>query len=144
MDPINNARRLRRHQTDQERQLWQALRAERFAGFKFWRQHPMGGYILDFYCPMARLSIELDGFHHGLPEEKEHDLNCERYLTGQGVEQMRFWNQKWKTNREGIVLEIWNTLHQRTGCVKVQRKVDNHRFLPPKPEELVQKKAPSP
>jgi ATP-dependent helicase HrpA/adenine-specific DNA-methyltransferase len=44
MDSIDNARRLRRHQTDEEKQLWRPLRAGRFAGFKFRRQHPVGHY----------------------------------------------------------------------------------------------------
>lgn len=60
--PTSNARRLRREQTDEEKELWRALRAGRFAGFKFRRQHPLGEYFLDFYCPAAKLSIELDGF----------------------------------------------------------------------------------
>jgi hypothetical protein len=42
VNPISNARRLRHEQTDEEKELWQALRAGRFAGFKFRRQHPLG------------------------------------------------------------------------------------------------------
>jgi len=60
------ARRLRRERTDEEKELWRALKAGRFSGFKFRRQHPRGKYFLDFYCPTARLSVELDGFQHGL------------------------------------------------------------------------------
>jgi very-short-patch-repair endonuclease len=69
MNPTGNARRLRGEETDEERQLWQALKAGRFAGFKFRRQHPVKKYFLDFYCPAAKLSIELDGFQHGSPNE---------------------------------------------------------------------------
>src|SRR5437667_10114284 len=68
-----NARRLRREQTREEKELWRALRAGRFAGFKFRRQHPSGKYSLDFYCPTARLSIELDGFQHGMPGQRQRD-----------------------------------------------------------------------
>jgi very-short-patch-repair endonuclease len=139
MRQTSNARRLRREQTDEEKQLWWALRAGRFAGFKFRRQHPIGCYILDFYCPIARLAIELDGFQHGLPQERSHDLAREHYLMTEGIEQLRFWNHQRKTNSEGILTEIWNALHNRTGCVKIQRKVENHRFRPPKPELLIQK-----
>ena len=67
------ARRLRRDQTDEEKELWRALKAGRFAGFKFRRQHPKGNYYLDFYCPEARLAVELDGFQHGLPEHLQRD-----------------------------------------------------------------------
>jgi very-short-patch-repair endonuclease len=73
MNPIATARRLRREQTDDEKQLWRALRAGRFAGFKFRRQHPIGIYYLDFYCPAAKMSVELDGSQHGQPEHQQHD-----------------------------------------------------------------------
>ena len=138
MNSTSNARRLRREQTDEEKELWHALRAGRFVGFKFRRQHLLGKYFLDCYCPAAKLSIELDGFQHGLPEQRQHDEEREKFLASKGVEELRFWNHQWWENREGILLEIWNALHRRTGCVAVMRKVQNHRFLPPKSDELIQ------
>ncbi|PYJ55273.1 MAG: hypothetical protein DME24_25185 [Verrucomicrobia bacterium] len=57
MNPRANARRLRHEQTKEEKELWHALRAGRFAGFKFRRQHRVGKYYLDFYCPAAKLSV---------------------------------------------------------------------------------------
>src|ERR1035437_6726908 len=138
MNSTGNARRLRREQTEEEKELWRALRAGRFAGFKFRRQHPLGKYFLDFYCPTAKLSIELDGFQHGLPEQRRRDEEREKFLASEGVEELRFWNHQWKKNREGIMLEIWNALHRITGCVAVMRKVQNHRFLPPKADALIQ------
>jgi len=138
MNRAGNARRLRREQTDEEKELWRALRAGRFAGFKFRRQHPHGNCFLDFYCPAARLSIELDGFQHGLPEQHQRDVEREAFLASEGIEELRFWNHQWRRNREGILLEIWNALHRRAGCVAVMRKVQNHRFLPPKADELIQ------
>jgi very-short-patch-repair endonuclease len=138
MNSTSNARRLRREQTEEEKELWRALRAGRFAGFKFRRQHPLGKYFLDFYCPTAKLSIELDGFQHGLPEQRRRDEEREKFLASEGVEELRFWNHQWKKNREGIMLEIWNALHRITGCVAVMRKVQNHRFLPPKADALIQ------
>jgi very-short-patch-repair endonuclease len=92
MNPTSNARRLRREQTDEEKELWRSLRAGRFAGFKFRRQHPLGKYFLDFYCPTAKLSIELDGFQHGLPEQRQRDEEREKFLASEGVEELRFWN----------------------------------------------------
>ena len=99
VNPTGNARRLRREQTREEKQLWQALRAGRFAGFKFRRQHPMAGYYLDFYCPLARLSIELDGYEHGLPAEIERDKARQQLLEAEGIEELRFWNHRWRANR---------------------------------------------
>ena len=131
MNAKERARCLRRNQTIEEKQLWLALRAGRFAGFKFRRQHPLGNYILDFYCAAAQLAVELDGFQHGLPETLRHDEQRERCLTAQNIETLRFWNHVWRTNREGVLLAIWSALHRRTGCVKMMRKAKNHRFLPP-------------
>jgi ATP-dependent helicase HrpA/adenine-specific DNA-methyltransferase len=136
MKPTDIARRLRREQTEEEKQLWRALRAGRFAGFKFRRQHPAGKYFLDFYCPTARLSIELDGFQHGLPEQRKRDHEREQFLATADIEELRFWNRQWRQNAEGVLLEIWRALHRRTGCVKVLRKLENHRYLPPDPQRL--------
>jgi very-short-patch-repair endonuclease len=140
MNPETIARRLRHEQTGQEKELWHALKAGRFAGFKFRRQHPIGKYFLDFYCPMGRLAVELDGFQHGLPRRLQHDEERTKFLAGEGIEELRFWNHQWRKNREGVLLEIWEALHRRTGCVKVMRKDQNHRFVPPKPEQLVEKR----
>ncbi|HYV31765.1 MAG TPA: DUF559 domain-containing protein [Candidatus Binatia bacterium] len=134
-----NARRLRREQTDEERRLWRALRAGRFAGFKFRRQHPAGKYVLDFYCPAARLAVELDGFQHGVPGQMQRDEQREKFLAGHDIEVLRFWNRQWRENRDGVLLEIWHALHRRTGCVKVLRKVQNNRFVAPEPEQLAEK-----
>jgi ATP-dependent helicase HrpA/adenine-specific DNA-methyltransferase len=138
VDAIGNARRLRRNMTDAEKELWRALRAGRFAGFKFRRQHPVGKYNLDFFCPAAKLSVELDGFHHGLPEQRQHGAERGKFLALQGITELRFWNRQWRNNREGVLLEIWNALHQQTGCVAVVRKIQNRQFLPPDPDVLRQ------
>ena len=135
--PTSFARLLRRNQTQEEKELWLALKAGRFAGFKFRRQHLVGKYHLDFYCPTAKLSVELDGFHHGFPEQMQHDAERTKFLDSQGIEELRFWNRQWNKNREGVLLEIWEALHRRTGCVAVMRKVANHRFVPPNPDKII-------
>jgi very-short-patch-repair endonuclease len=140
VNSIANARRLRREQTADEKELWHALRAGRFAGFKFRRQHPLGIYTLDLYCPMAKLSVELDGFQHGLPKQRLKDEARQKFLDSIGIEELRFWNHHWRKNRDGVLLEIWNALQRRSGCVVVQRKIQNHRYVPPKVEQLKQSK----
>jgi len=137
MNPIAIARRFRRDQTDEEKELWRALRAGRFAGFKFRRQHPVDPYFLDFFCPAAKLSIELDGFHHGLPGQRQRDEAREEILQQQGVEELRFWNHQWRDNRDGVMLEIWHALQRRTGCETVMRKTENHRYVPPKRSQII-------
>ena len=88
-------RQLRCNQTDEEKELWRALRGRQFAGFKFRRQHTVGGHILDFYCADAKLDVELDGFQHGLPEEIQRDEAREKFLAEQGIETLGFWNHQW-------------------------------------------------
>jgi very-short-patch-repair endonuclease len=69
--------------------LWQALRKGRLAGFRFRRQHPVGPYILDFYCPSARLAIEVDGFAHDTVAQVGHDERRDGFLAGRGIRVLR-------------------------------------------------------
>jgi very-short-patch-repair endonuclease len=62
--PRQLARRLRRSSTDAERRIWSALRDRRLAQYKFRRQHPIGGFIVDFACTKKALIIEIDGAQH--------------------------------------------------------------------------------
>jgi very-short-patch-repair endonuclease len=91
---VSLARRrlLRRTGTDAEATLWAHLRARRFAGFKFRRQHPCGPFILDFYCPQARLTVELDGGQHFDPQAQAYDDRRTAYLRGRGISVLRFSN----------------------------------------------------
>jgi very-short-patch-repair endonuclease len=125
------ARRLRHNQTDEEKELWRALRGRQFAGFKFRRQHTVDGHILDFYCAAAKLDVELDGFQHGLPEGNRRDEAREQFLAEQGIETLRFWNHQWRKNCDGCLLEIWKALQRRTGCVRIMKDADEQKFVPP-------------
>ncbi len=136
MSSIGNARRLRRDQTDEEKELWRSLRGRRFAGFKFRRQHVVGAHTLDFYCADAKLAVELDGFQHGLPEEIHRDETRERFLTEQGIQTLRFWNHQWRKNREGCLLELWDALRQRTGYVRIMDNASEQRFIPPDSKQV--------
>ena len=59
-----NARQLRQNLTDSERALWRRLQGKQLAGVQFYRQKPIGSYIVDFYAPRAKLVIEIDGSQH--------------------------------------------------------------------------------
>ena len=61
------------------------------------------------------------------------------FLASQGIEELRFCNQQWKRNCEGVLLEIWSALHRSTGCVAIMRKGHNHRYVPPNVEQLTRK-----
>jgi very-short-patch-repair endonuclease len=135
---------LRRTQTQEEKELWRALRDRRFAGFKFRRQHSSGNYFLDFYCALARLSIELDGFQHRLPEQMRFDEKRTAWLAREQIEELRFWNHQWRENREGVLLEIWHALERRAGCAQVSVQAEKQRFIPPPANVLKDRPSPQP
>jgi very-short-patch-repair endonuclease len=130
------ARKLRRDQTDEEKQLWRAWRDLRFAGLNLRRQDEVGICCLDFYCPDAKLDVELDGFQHGLGEGLQHDEVREKFLADQGIETLRFWNHQWRENREGCLMEAWNAVQRRTGWVRVMESKEKQRRVPPDPKQV--------
>lgn len=87
---IRRARKLRKDATPQERKLWYEFLRNHPARFR--RQQPLGFYIVDFYCPTARLVVELDGSGHYEPEQIEYDLKRDAYLCEQGMRVLRFTN----------------------------------------------------
>ena len=84
------AKEMRRGQTDAERKLWQVLRGRRLAGFKFRRQYPVAGYILDYYCVAEKVAVEADGGQHNDPAAKEYDARRTARLGEMGIRVMRF------------------------------------------------------
>lgn len=77
---------------------------------KFRRQHPIDSYIVDFYCPMASLAIELDGGGHAEKDQERHDRERERVLASHGIEVLRFWDNEVWNNLEGVLQKIWDKL----------------------------------
>ena len=80
---VAKARGLRRAMTPPEVMLWQQLRA-RPGGVKFRRQHPVGPYVADFYAPVGRLIVEVDGLAHDLGDRPGRDVARGDWLRGQG------------------------------------------------------------
>lgn len=85
---VLKARKLRKNMSKFEIMLWQQLRGKPL-GIKFRRQHPIGSYILDFYCPSAKLAIEVDGMAHDMGNRPESDERREWDLSQKGVETIR-------------------------------------------------------
>jgi very-short-patch-repair endonuclease len=100
---------LRRDATRAERKLWYFLQRGQLAGLSFRRQHPIGGYIVDFYCPAIRLAIELDGGQHNQPDHQARDERRSEWLRCKGVTVLRFWNNDVLQNTEGVWDEIART-----------------------------------
>ena len=99
-------RGLRRLGTPAERTLWAALRNSQVGGLKFRRQHPVGPYVLDFYCHRARLAVEIDGVVHDEPMAAEYDSERTRYLRREGVRVVRFSNADVGTQLDNVVAAI--------------------------------------
>ena len=102
------ARELRASATDAEQRIWYLLRNRNFFDFKFRRQHPVAGYILDFYCADAGLAIELDGGQHS--EQIAYDAQREAILQQHGIRTLRFWNNDVLSKTEAVLTEIANAL----------------------------------
>ncbi len=86
---IGNARRLRRNLSKPEAQLWTRLRQRVTGKPVFRRQHPIGPYVLDFYCAKANLAVEIDGISHDLGDRPQRDVRRDAWLTKHGVTVMR-------------------------------------------------------
>ncbi len=97
------ARRLRREMTDVERKLWGYLRGNQMCGYGFRRQHPVGRYVLDFYCPQLKLAVEVDGSQHGEDPVAAREAARTALLAQQGIAVQRFWNVDLMDNLEGVL-----------------------------------------
>ncbi len=100
---VNFARELRKTQTDAEKLLWEVLKDRKVDGHKFRRQHPFGKYVLDFYCAMEKLCVELDGGGHARQTKTEHDEERSKALEKEGLRVLRFWNNDVLDNIEGVI-----------------------------------------
>ena len=106
--PSTFARQLRSAPTDAEIRLWSRLRRKQLDGFRFRRQQPIGPYIVDFFCPDAKLIVEVDGGQHNVEEEK--DARRTRWLEARGYRVIRFWNNDVLSNTDGVVLTVLEEL----------------------------------
>ncbi|MGX2974201.1 endonuclease domain-containing protein [Ursidibacter arcticus] len=101
------SQKLRTEQTDAERKLWQRINRDQLLGFRFNRQKPLLNYIVDFYCPKAKLIIELDGSQHYEPGYQEKDRLRDAELNSLGFTVMRFSNNEIYFGIEAVVEQIY-------------------------------------
>ena len=103
-EPLKSRRRELRHSlTPAEASLWKSLQRSQLCGKKFRRQHSVGNYILDFYCPECRVAVELDGQKHFDPMMSEYDYRRSEYLKKLGIRVLRFENHLVFENLEGVL-----------------------------------------
>ncbi|HMV09221.1 MAG TPA: endonuclease domain-containing protein [Cyclobacteriaceae bacterium] len=106
---------LRNNGTSAEATLWKFLQKSQLDGRKFRRQHSIGNYIVDFYCPAERLVVELDGQYHFEHDGEIRDEIRTKYLESLGIRIVRFENY-----------EVFETVEEVLGKIKLS-------FRPPLP-----------
>ena len=117
---------LRNEATPAEKKLWGALQHSQLHGYKFRRQHSVGYYILDFYCPSERLAIELDGDSHFTDEAIEYDHERTAFLNSLNIRVLRFLNPHVYNDLESVCERIINEirhpsqLHEEIATVEVK------------------------
>ena len=67
----------------------------------------MGPCVVDFFCPDAKLIVEIDGGQHA---ESAGDAVRPRRLEARGYRVIRFWNNDVLSNTEGVLLAILDAL----------------------------------
>ena len=100
------SRRLRKNMTEAEIILWNHIRRKQINGVQFFRQRPIGNYIVDFYAPESKLVIEVDGGQHFEDEGIKYDKARDAYLKGLNLKVLRVSNLDVLNNMEGIVERI--------------------------------------
>jgi very-short-patch-repair endonuclease len=106
----NLARELRYNQTEAETFLWQRLRKRQVKNCQFYRQRIICNYIEDFYCPDAKLVIEIDGGQHYSEPGITKDAMRDRHLADLGLTVMRFSARDVFENTEGVLESIFERL----------------------------------
>jgi very-short-patch-repair endonuclease len=97
---------LRNFSTSAEASLWILLKGRQLDGRKFRRQHSIGSYVLDFYCPSEMLAVELDGEPHFTEEGINYDRIRTEYINDMGIRIVRFENLKVFEQPEAVLEEI--------------------------------------
>jgi len=101
---------LRRKTTEAELIVWRILKNRKICGHKFRRQYSIKGFVLDFYCPEAKLAIEIDGGYHLKNESQEYDREREKFIESLGIRFLRFRNDEICENINNVMTQITNYL----------------------------------
>ena len=117
---FKRARQLRRDATPEETVLWTKLRGTKL-GVPIRRQHPLGNVVVDFYCPRAKVAIELDGAHHDANADAERD----RVLLKRGIVVVRYENYRVREDLPAVVTAIRDLVLSRAALVREPKTSDD-------------------
>jgi len=104
---------LRSNMTDAEQHLWQRVRNKQIADVQFYRQKPLLTFIADFYCPKAKLVIELDGAQHFEAEQQLKDVERDKKLAAIGIKVIRFDDRQVLVETEAVLEVIHSEVVSR-------------------------------
>ena len=96
--------------TEAERLLWSKIRRKQLKGYQFYRQKNIGNYIVDFYCPAAKLIIEADGTQHGFSGKQASDEVRDGFMEKLGFTVMRFSNLEILKETDSVIRKIYDFL----------------------------------
>jgi len=106
------ARGLRTEMTESEQHLWSRLRRKQLLGVRFYRQRPLGKYIVDFYAPAVKLVIEIDGSQHLEPAHVMRDSARDAWLMAQDLRVLRFDSSEVLRNIEGVMEVVFAKIRE--------------------------------
>jgi very-short-patch-repair endonuclease len=110
---IASARKLRAAMTDEERKLWRHLWRIPLEGSHFRRQVPIGPYCADFLSHRLKLIIEVDGFQHGLDDQRRHDIERTAWLAREGYRVLWFWTNEIRTELDSVLDTIYAAVQEQ-------------------------------
>ncbi len=105
------ARELRKNMTEAEKLFWSRTNRKQISGVQFYRQRIIEDYIVDFYCPTAKLVIEIDGGQHYSGKEQRSDEARDKRLASLGLKVLRFSNLEVLQNIDGVLEQVYNNLN---------------------------------
>ena len=117
---VAGAKLLRGELTPAERSLWQALRGRKVSGLRFRCQHAVGPFVLDFFCPAAKLVIEVDGPIH--KQQREQDAARTEHLEQHDYRVLRFTNDQVLTDLDTVLSTIVSAAHDLPRQHRVRHK----------------------
>ena len=116
-------RRLLRHDmTPSERMLWKHISDKQLDGWRFRRQHGFGPYVLDFYCPVLKLCIEVDGEIHQRTDVFEKDTERTSFLESNGIKVIRFTNDEIENDISDVLERIRRFINNNSFNLRFQKK----------------------
>ena len=116
-------RRLLRHDmTPSEKMLWKHISDKQLDGWRFRRQHGFGPYVLEFYCLVLKLCIEVDGEIHQRTDVVEKDKERTSFLESNGIKVIRFTNDEIENDISDVLERIRRFINNNSFNLRFQKK----------------------